>query len=360
MSGTDLTVLVTGCGAPGTIGTLWSLEHNPDDRSISTVGVDMREEQPGRYVCDTFASVPAAESADFVDDLVTICDEKDVDVVLPQVTAELPVLSASTDQFARVGTEVAISTREAIARSNDKRNLIDVCDEVGVPSPTTIGVETMDGLESAARRLGFPDEPIVVKPPVSNGQRGFRIVTDGKNEKERFYEQKPDGTKTTLEQLRAVLGETFPELLAMEYLPGEEFTIDAFRNDDETVIVPRSRDQIRSGISFRTTVTNEGELVDYAETLADELDLEYAFGFQFKRASDGTPKILECNPRIQGTMVASAISGANVVYAAVQSSLDEPVPEMAPSWGTTFHRYWGGLGIEDDRIVGDVANGIDT
>ncbi len=358
MNDADHTVLVTGCGAPGAIGTLWSLGHNPDDRSIRTVGVDMRDEQPGRYACDSFATVPAADSDQFLDELIAVCDEEDVDVLLPQVTAELPVLASASDRFERIGTDVAVSHEGAIERANNKRNLVEVCNRVGVPSPETIAVGTWTELESAAHRLGYPDERIVVKPPVANGQRGFRIVSDDWDRKRQFYEEKPSGEKTTMDRLRSILGESFPELLVMEYLPGEEFSIDAFRGDGEMIVVPRSRDEIRSGISFRTTVTKETALVEHAETLAEALDLEYAFGFQFKRANDGTLKILECNPRIQGTMVASTLAGANLIDAAVRCALGDPIPDCSLDWGTTFHRYWGGISVADGEIVGNIGESV--
>lgn len=354
----DLTVLVTGCGAPGTIGTLWSLDRNPDDRTIRTVGTDLREDQPGRFACDSFHRVPPADDDGFVDDLLGICDDEAVDVVLPQVTAELPLLASASERFESVGTNVAISSETAIDRANDKGKLVDVCDRLDVPTPETILVETWSELEDAAARLGYPERPFVVKPPVANGQRGFRIVSDGSGRKREFYEEKPDGTRTTMDDLRSVLGDSFPGLLAMEYLPGEEFTVDVFRSGGRTVAVPRRRDAVRSGISFRTTAKKDDEIIEYAENLSEAIGLEYAFGFQFKRAPDGTPAILECNPRIQGTMVTSTLAGANLPYAAVKAAIGESTPEFATDWGTTFYRYWGGIGVSDGEAVGNIGEGV--
>lgn len=353
---TDLTALVTGCGAPGTIGTRWSLMENPDGRSIRTVGTDLEAEQPGRFVCDSFHTVPPGGDDAFVAELISICESEDVDVILPQVTAELPALASSRSRFAEVGTTVAVSGPSAIERANDKAHLLEVCADLGVPYPETVSVSTWSELEAVAEELGFPDQPVAVKPPVANGQRGFRIVSSEEPGLEEFYGEKPDGTRTTMAQLQSILGEEFPRLLVMEYLPGEEFSVDAFRYGDESVVLPRSRDAIRSGISFRTTIREEPALIDHVETLAEELDLEYAFGFQFKRAADGTLKILECNPRIQGTMVASTLAGANLVYAAATSAAGAPTPEFEPEWGTTFYRYWGGLGVSEDRVVGNIGD----
>ena len=102
---------------------------------------------------------------------------------------------------------------------------------------------------------------------------------------------------------------------------------------------------------------DDESLVSYAERLADELGLTFAFGFQFKRDREGTPRILECNPRIQGTMVTSTVAGANVVYSAVKHALGEPIPddELDPSTDCSFLRYWGGIGTNDGDASVDIG-----
>lgn len=353
----DCTVLVTGCGAPGFPGTLWSLRRNPDGREIRVVGVDMREDQAGRHQADAFATVPAAEEDSFVPELVEICRSEDVDVVLPQVTRELPVLADATDEFEAVGTQVAVPPAPVVERANDKGRLIDVCERLDVPAPETLRVETADGLVDACDALGYPDRRVVVKPPVANGSRGMRILDADRDRERAFYEEKPTGVYATRDGLLDVLGDSFPPLLVTEYLPGDEFTVDAFRSDDgrTTVAVPRRREEIRAGISFRGTVVDHDAIVDYTERLADELGLTHAFGFQFKLDADGRPAILECNPRVQGTMVMSTMAGANVTYAAVKEALGEPVDDFDVDRNVSFHRYWAGLATDGDEVVGDVG-----
>ena len=361
---TDPAVLVTGCGAPGFPGTLWSLRQSPSGEALRVVGTDVRREQAGRHLADEFYRVPPAEDEAFVDELVDVCREESVDVILPQVTRELPVLASNKTAFEEVGTTVAVSDANAIADANDKKALIDVCRECDVPAPETSTAETEDDLREACRQLGYPDVPVVVKPPASNGSRGVRILDERRDHKRQFYEAKPTGLYSTLDDVVGILGEEFPRLLVMEYLPGEEYTVDAFRaadartqsDNDRAVVVPRVRDEVRSGISFRGTIERREDIVAHVETLARELDLRYAFGFQFKEDADGRPKILECNPRVQGSMVTSTLGGANVTYAAVAEALGESGPSLEPEWGTSLYRYWGGIGVSDGVVVGNIGD----
>lgn len=356
--GAVTTVLVTGCGAPGFPGTLWSLRRGADAREVHVIGADMRSEQAGRYLADAFVEVPAASDDGFVEAMVDICRREAVDVVLPQVTRELPVLAANADRFAAVGTTVAVSAPASVVRASDTGALVDCCVDLGVPAPATFEAESPDELAAASDRLGYPDRRVVVKPPNSNGSRGMRILDPHRDRKRAFYEEKPTGVFSTVEDLQAVLGDSFPRLLVTEYLPGTEYTVDAFRPMDgrgTTTVVPRRRDEIRAGISFRATVVEDEAIIQHAERLADALDLRGAFGFQFKRGRNGRPKILECNPRVQGTMVTSTLAGANVVWAAVASALGEPVPPLEPTWDRSFYRYWGGIGVTGDEVVGNVG-----
>lgn len=350
-----LTVLVTGCGAPGTVGTLWSLEENPHDRRVRTVGVDVRSRQAGRHLCDAFHTVPPADDEAFVERLLRVCESEGVDAVLPQVTRELSVLAANVERFREIGVGVAVSSASAIQEANDKAAVVDACEALGVPAPQTERVETWAELTAACEAFGYPETPVVIKPPVSNGSRGLRILDASRDRKRAFYDEKPDGAHTTLDALKPILGESFPPLLVTEYLPGTEYTVDVFRDGRETTVLPRSRDAVRSGISFQGTTVEHDAIIDASEALASRLDLEYAFGFQFKEATDGTPKILECNPRIQGTMVTSTLAEANFVYAAAAVAAGEPVPSFDPVWGTEFDRYWGGIGVFDGELVGNIG-----
>ena len=107
---------------------------------------------------------------------------------------------------------------------------------------------------------------------------------------------------------------------------------------------------IRSGITFNGTVEKNEELIEYSKKLSKEIGLRYAYGFQFKLDKNNTPKLLESNPRVQGTMVLATFAGVNVIYGAVKHALSERVPEFDIKWGTKIMRYWGGIGVTEEKV----------
>ncbi|MDD4249026.1 MAG: ATP-grasp domain-containing protein, partial [Methanosarcina sp.] len=332
-----LTVLITGAGAPGIKGTLYSLHNNFDDRQIKTVGTDIRDEVIGKYLCDQFYRIKRPNDPQYLLDLLHICEKENVDVVLPQNTAELAVLAKNKSKFEKAGTKVAVSSEKSIEFANDKYKLMELAKKIGVPTAEYNLAKDFDELLDYSKKIGWPGKPIVIKPPQSNGMRGVRIIDESVDLKKMLYTEKPTNIFTKMEHLKTVLGDTFPPLMIMEYLPHEEYTVDIL-GSSSPVIIPRKRDLIKSGITFEGTVEKNEQIIEYSEILSRELKLQYAFGFQFKMDENKVPKLLESNPRVQGTMILSTFAGANIIYGAIKEALNEKIPEFNVKWGTRLIR----------------------
>jgi len=341
-----LRILITGAGAPGIMGTIYSLKNNYDQRQIYLIGTDINVDAVGKYLCDSFHVLPNANDVDnYLDSLKNICVKEKVNVIVPQNTGELLILARNKEIFIDIGTDILISSIEAIKKANDKFELMKLCKVNAIPVSNFEKVSNVDNLLEVAKNLGWPEKKIVVKPPSSNGQRGVRIIDEGRDLKKAFYGEKPSSLYTTLDELKKVIGESFPELIVTEYLPGVEYSVDMIRKGNLMTVIPRKRDLIRSGITFNGTVENRKDIIEYSYKLAAILDLEYCFGFQFKLDESGIPKILESNPRVQGTMVLSSIAGANIIYSSIKLLLGEEIPSFDIDWNSKIYRYWGGVGL---------------
>ncbi len=261
------------------------------------------------------------------------------------------MLAEHKGEFESIGTKVAISSKKSIDVANNKLELMKLAKASGIPVPEFYPVGSQENLIKRAEDLGWPDRPVVIKPPVSNGMRGLRVIDESLDQRHLFFSEKPSGVHVKMDYITSVLGPSFPELLVMEYLGGEEYTVDALKAK-KLIVIPRKRDLIKTGITFNGTVENNEEIIEHSEMLGRETDLSYAFGFQFKFDDEGAPKLLESNPRIQGTMVLATFAGANVIYGAVKHALGEEVPDFKVAWGTRIMRYWGGIGVGAESVLG--------
>jgi carbamoyl-phosphate synthase large subunit len=348
-----LRILLTGVGAPGVRGTIYALERNPDSVDVSIVGIDMQPEAVGKYWVNAFHISPPPEHADYIPFISKLAQDHEIDCILPQTTRELLPLALNRET---IGKPVVVADAKAIEASNDKYALLTVCKKEKIPYPDFVLVQNESEFQAALQRLNFPTNKIVVKPPKSNGMRGFRVLSETPITIDRFLNEKPNGIEMTSKEFLAIMGRNkWPPMLITEYLSGPEFSVDGFVGSRSQIAVPRLRKAIRSGISFYNEIVDRKDLVDFTLHLASQIGLRYAFGFQFKLDDSGVPKILECNPRVQGTMVASLFSGNNVIWMSVRECLGDPVDSKgARLKSIKFMRYWGGIGIDDEQCIGTI------
>jgi hypothetical protein len=131
--------------------------------------------------------------------------------------------------------------------------------------------------------------PVFCKPDCGQGTRGTFVV---KNR----------------DELKKVRHE-----LILEYLPGEEFTIDCFtdRHGRLRYCQPRLRARINGGISVRTIIANE-PLRDMAEWINSNLSLRGQWFFQTKKNASGDHVLMEIAPRAAGSSCLARARGVNL------------------------------------------------
>lgn len=347
-------VLITGAGAPGAPGIIKSLRL-VKERKIKIVGTDIRQEAVGFSMIDDFYTVPAATNPRYLNKLLTISQKERVDVILPLNTEELLILAKNKRRFEHKNIKVSISSTSALNIANNKYRLMEsVKNEV--PVPEFYKVNSFTEFETAVKNLQYPKKDVCFKPPISNGLRGFRHLTRKIDRLDLLINQKPNNTVTSLEDIEPVLknAKPFPELLVMEFLPGEEFSVDLLVDKGKSlVIIPRKRERIRMGISFIGKTVKDQNIINYSEQIVMKLKLNGNIGLQYKRDEDGIPKIIECNPRLQGTIVLCTNAGANLVYGAVKLALGESVSQYKIKWGMKMIRYWNEVYTYRNRFVSE-------
>ena len=157
----------------------------------------------------------------------------------------------------------------------------------------------------------LPDQvttfPVFVKPDCGNGSINARRAE-------------------SREDLDAALRETHDPIIC-EFLPGEEYTVDCFSDRERGLLFcgARVRRRMRNGISVNTETLDLQEAETMARSISSALELHGAWFFQFKRASDGHPVLLEVAPRIAGAMAAHRVQGINFALLSILESERLPI-----------------------------------
>jgi carbamoyl-phosphate synthase large subunit len=338
----DITILVTAAGAPGAPGIMKSLRLN-DERKIKIIATDMNPESYGLFVAEKGYVVPPGTSNEYISKMLEIVTKENIDAILPLSTYELMPLSKNKDKFGDIGTKVMVSDPKPLEIANNKGKLCEFLRKEGIPTPEAIMVDNLDEFERSVFKLGYPSVTVCVKPQISKGSRGFRILKKDIDKLDLLMNYKPDNTVTTLEDMISIFegANPFPKLVVMEYLPGKEYSVDLLvRNGEPLITIPRSRDLIKLGISFIGTVENNEEITEMANRIVKAIGLDYNINLQFKYSFNEIPKIIEINPRVSGTIVLCTGAGANMPYLGVKMALDEEIPQIKIKYGTKMIRYW--------------------
>jgi carbamoyl-phosphate synthase large subunit len=253
-------------------------------------------------------------------------------------------LSYKINEFERSGTKIILSPAASLEIANNKSRLYEFLQKKNIPVPQFKTVRNIKEFSEAVNLLGYPEKTICFKPSISNGSRGFRIITNKINELDLLLNHKPDHVIISLENAINILsaGE-FPELLVIEYLQGDEYSVDCLaKNGVPVLVVPRSRKRMINGISVEGEFVKNEEIIRYCSQIIEALNLHGNIGIQVKQAVNGQFLMLEINPRVQGTISAALGAGVNLPVLAVKQEMGMPISEkeLKVKWGTKFSRYW--------------------
>lgn len=336
----DITVLLTGAGAPGAPSIIKCLRKN-GERNIRIVGVDMNEKAAARSLVDVFYTVPAAEDEGFVDRVLDICRSERVQIVNSIITRELEVLSAAKSRFEAENIKVTVMDPKPLHIVNNKGLLLTAMKESGLPVPEFRIVHTADEAEEAIEKLGYPQKPVVVKTTFGNGSRGTAILNSEVSLSELFFYNKPGSLFMSKRNLMEILREkpNIPEMMVMEYLPGADYTVDLIASQGKVInaVCRRATHVMHSNIFGSVSEQNQ-TAIKLCTDVVSALGLDGSVNFDLKENCENQPRIMEINPRLGGAVVACALAGVNFPYLRIKQLLGESIPELKPVDGVVMQR----------------------
>ena len=148
------------------------------------------------------------------------------------------------------------------------------------------------------------DWPAVIKPDLGQGGQGVTVVRD-------------------ISEATLALSNILNPVI-VEYLPGDELTVDCFtdRNRNLVWVGPRTRERIKAGIAMRSNLLDvDSEVNGIASEINRRLNFRGPWFFQLKRDRLDKYKLLEISCRIAGSMAAQRARGVNLPLMAVQDFL---------------------------------------
>ena len=334
----EVTVLITACGNVYMPGTAASVKNN-GERNIRLIGADMNHDDTILQMFDQYYQVPRGDDPNYAAAILEICRKEHVDVVIPIMSVELETLAKNEAMFREAGVVLSVSDLEPLKIANNKLELLNFMKENGIPCARFCEVNSVGDVDKALEQVGVP---VVFKATEGSGSRGMRIIDPSKSRFDILFHEKPTSAYVTLQDFKETLQEgDMPQMLAMEYLPGHEYTVDMLCEKGKVLY-----SLCRRGLNVQTSIILDGvvedkpEIIQLCNQVAEKLKLTGNIGFDVKERADGTPVIMECNPRATAGVSEFAASGVNLLYLNIKRCLGEPLPELTPKYGVIMKRRY--------------------
>ena len=283
-------VLVFPCGAEIGLEIHNALKYSKDFNLFGGSSVD----DHGKYVYKNYIdNIPFIDDENLLDCLNDIIEKYDIDLIYPSHDDVVLKLSELKEDL---NAQIIVSDEKTCDICRSKRKTYEFFkDEEFTPKVYDIEKESFDEeneskLEEISKGLEFP---IFLKPDIGQGAKGVAIANSLDDLKHHFNEN--------------------PDLVPVEYLPYEEYTIDCFSSKGELLYCEkRERIRIKDGISVNaTTIETEDEVREIAEIINSKLSFDGAWFFQLKKDRNDEYRLLEIAPRIAGTMSLHRNTGIN-------------------------------------------------
>lgn len=254
----------------------------PDGKVFTT---DMNPRlAPAAYVSDGCFEVLRVTDLEYIPQLLQLCKENEVGMIVPTIDTELLVLAHNKALFEENRIVVCVSSLDFISICRDKRNTGDFFEKHGIRVPKAIDKNN-------------PTFPLFAKPYDGSLSTNLHYI------------------RNTDELTSEILADT--KLLFMEYIDKEvykEYTVDMYYGRDNKVkcIVPRERIKIRAG-EINKGLTEKEPLTRY---LYDRLEtIEGCIGCiciqLFLNPQSGDVVGIEINPRFGGGYPQTYAAGGN-------------------------------------------------
>lgn len=225
----------------------------------------------------------------YLDSLLSLCEEKRVDIVIPVIDPEIPILAKAKEYFAEKGIMVLVSDPEVVEICNSKKMMNRFLLENGFEVTQTY--ETTKSFEEA-RTKGKIDFPVFIKEDFGSASLGAGVVKSIEELKFRFN----DG------------------MIVQENILGEEYGVDIF-NDWQlrpVRIVIKKKLAMRSGETDKAITVYDDSILDLSIRLGKTLKHFGPLDCDILKKGEQM-FIIDLNPRFGGGYPASHMAGANLL-----------------------------------------------
>lgn len=280
---------------------------------------------PACQISDGYKKVEKVIHSDYITNLISICKEWEISLIIPTIDTELAILSENKNLFLKEGITPIVSDLHFVQICRDKRLTNQFFLDNKIEIPKNIDKDN----------LKFP---LFIKPYDGSLSKDIFLIND-KSELTNYHFENP-------------------KLMFMEYIDHniyDEYTVDTYydKKGDLKCIVPRKRIFVRAG-EVNKGVTHRNRIVNYIKERLPHIDgaigcltMQFFFNQENERIIG-----IEINPRFGGGYPLSYLAGANYP----KYLIDEYILDMEIDYYDGWEENLLMLRYDDEVLVRNYEN----
>lgn len=288
---------------------------------LEIIGADIAKDAPALCFCDETRIVCRIKDANYIPQLLAICESEKVDCLIPTIDTDLLLLAENKHRFEAIGTKVLVSDVEKVKLCRNKNLTADYFVSMGLKSP--FSVNSVEKYLQAWRE-GIVSFPAFIKP--KDGSSSVNAYKADNADELEFYAKK------------------IGDYVIQSFVDGTEFTIDIFCDYEgaPVYITPRERLSVRSGEVLKTRITQDESMVaEMSKLIADYKPCGQITVQLIRENRTGDNYYIEINPRFGGGAPLSIKAGADSAKAVLKMLSGEKLTyqDKAARHGAVYSRF---------------------
>lgn len=258
------------------------------DINLKIYGADMSNSAPALVFCDFTRLVCGMRESKYIDELLKICAEDKIDMLIPTIDTDLQILAQNKHCFENIGTKVLVSAEDKIAICRDKNLTAKFFIDCGLKAPITVA-------DYNNYEYTFP---CFIKPK------------DGSSSINAF--------KVNNQEELLVYSHLIKDYIIQPFIDGTEYTVDVFCDyeGNPVTIIPRIRLAVRAGEVLKTQISLDEKIIEETRRIIEKFKPCGPMTVQLIREKkSGDDYYIEINPRFGGGSTLSMRAGSQSAVA---------------------------------------------
>lgn len=335
----DLVVAISGMNATDNPGPGVGVARSLKETSFSNlriVGLCYGSMEPGAYLDEIVDAsyllpYPSEGVQPFLERLLYIHQQEHVDIIIPNLDAELFTFIKLKDRLEAEGIRLCLPTMEQFDM-RQKSRLPQFGEKAGFNVPTSLICNTVEDLVSQGERITYP---VMLKGAFY----------------EAYYAHTPE---QAISSFWTLLGKWGAPVILQQYVRGSEFNVIGVGDGKGHLLscVPMHKQLITDkGKAWAGVTIQDQSLIEQARRFVEATQWMGAFELELLRGEDSLLYLIEINPRIPAWVYLATAAGQNIPEQIVRLALGETLERKDRyDVGKMFVRYSWDMIVDQSKF----------